>query len=107
METAFSSNTCKFDNPTGQTQAVVVAVMDTRADLLRESTLPKPTMSTTPAQLDESEVAMPTHPNKLEAFNVVPDVMAYISSLHSTKTRFRKTDPQTFQVCTCVASCQK
>ena len=89
------------------TEEIGVADMDTRAQLLR-STLPEPKMSTSPSGLNQTEQPRPSHPNKLEACDVAPDVLEYIGSLHPTKKRFKTIDSQHITVCSiCAIGCHK
>ena len=68
-----------------------VAVLYSRSELLK-STLPKPIMSTSPSGMDQAEVARPSHPESVEAFDVAPTVLAYIATLPATPERFKLPD---------------
>lgn len=67
------------------------AAMLTRSQLLK-SKLPRPDMSTSPSGLIQAEDVRNSHPNSVQEFNVIPDVMNYISRLGVTPKRFKPVD---------------
>lgn len=64
------------------------AAMLTRAQLLK-SKLPQPDMSTSPSGLVQAEDVRSSHPKSVQEFDVIPDVMNYISHLGVTPKRFK------------------
>ncbi len=62
--------------------------MLTRAQLLK-SKLPRPDMSTSPSGLVQAEDVRSSHPKSVQEFDVIPDVMNYISHLGVTPKRFK------------------
>ncbi len=67
------------------------AVMDTRSQLL-ESDLPRPEMSTSPSGLTQGAHVRESHPQSVKQFDIIPDVLEYISSLGPTHQRFKPID---------------
>ncbi len=78
------------------------AVMLTRAKLLR-SKLPGPDMSTSPSILAQAEDVRSSHPKSVQEFDVIPDVMDYISHLGVTPKRFKPVDYPRQYVRFCIA----
>lgn len=65
--------------------------MLTRSQLLK-SKLPRPDMSTSPSGLIQSGDAKNSHPYSVQEFDVIPEVLNYISSLGVTPKRFKPLD---------------
>ncbi len=73
------------------------AEMITCSQLL-DSTLPAPDTLTSPTDPNKDEEPRQSHPKTVQAFNVAPYVLAYISGLPATKRRFKPVDDDQFNV---------